>query len=298
MKLNRQWLHTFATLVDVGQFTETAARLHMTQPGVSQHIRKLEQQLGQALLIRIGKRFELTHAGTVLYQHCQTLAAEEQRLQQALLQDNPEAGPCRFAMSGTLANQLYPLFLQRQQAFPALSVAVESAPDQRILHLLEQDEVDLGIVAEPLTQAQSQARFHSEKIGEETLCLVFPAAPDTSPLSEALLTETGLIDHPNARRYLDSVLLDLPFSLQPDTLPVHGYINQLSQILLPVSLGLGFTVLPESTILESPYSKGLSILHRTVNVREPLYLVRKRHRELASRYPWFIDCIRQTLQRS
>lgn len=294
MKLNRQWLHTFATLIDVGQFTETAARLHMTQPGVSQHIRKLEQQLGQALLVRTGKKFELTHAGTVLYQHCQALLAEEKRLQQALLQDNPEAGPCRFAMSGTLANQLYPLFLQRQLAHPGLGVSVESAPDQRVLQLLTQDEVELGIVTEP----PAQSRFHRERIGEETLCLVFPATQSKSGLSEALLSETGFIDHPNARRYLDSVLLDLPFSIPHDSLPVRGYINQLSQILLPVSLGIGFTVLPESTILESPYAQDLRILHRSVNIREPLYLVWKRHRELATRYSWFIDCIRQTLQSS
>ncbi|MEI8593698.1 LysR family transcriptional regulator [Photobacterium sp. Hal280] len=294
MRLNRQWLHTFATLVEVGQFTETAARLHMTQPGVSQHIRKLEQQLGQALLVRTGKKFELTHAGTVLYQHCQALKAEEQRLQQALLQDNPEAGPCRFAMSGTLANLLYPLFLERQLAHPRLGVSIESAPDQRVLHLLEQDEIDLGIVTEP----PAPARFHREQMGEETLCLVFPAAQDQSELSPALLTKTGFIDHPNARRYLDSVLLDLPFSMPNDSLPVRSYINQLSQILLPVSLGIGFTVLPESTISESPYAPELRIVHRSVNAREPLYLVRKRHRELASRYHWFIDCIRQTLQSS
>ncbi|QUJ69619.1 LysR family transcriptional regulator (plasmid) [Photobacterium sp. GJ3] len=292
MKLNRQWLHTFSTLVDVGQFTETAARLHMTQPGVSQHIRKLEAQLGQPLLTRIGKKFELTRAGTVLYQHCQSLMAQEQHLASALLLDNPETGPCRFAMSGTLANQLYPLFLQRQLAHPGLTIAVESAPDQRVLHLLEQDEVELGIMTEP----PAQARFESERIGEETLCLVFSASVPKETLSETLLSETGFIDHPNARRNLDSVLPDLPFPIQPETLPVHGYINQLSQILLPVSLGLGFTVLPERTIQESPYNQQLRILHRCVNVRESLYLVRKRHRELPSRYVWFMDCIRQAMQ--
>ncbi|MBD8515274.1 hypothetical protein IFO68_21590 [Photobacterium sp. CAU 1568] len=93
-------------------------------------------------------------------------------------------------------------------------------------------------------------------------------------------------------------IVDLTFSVPHDSLPVRGYINQLSQILLPVALGLGFTVLPETTILESPYAQDLRIPHRSVNVREPLYLVRKRPRELASRYRWFTDCIRQTLQSS
>lgn len=45
----------------------------MTQSGVSQHVRKLEEQLGQALLIRQGKRFILTSAGNRLYKEGQAL---------------------------------------------------------------------------------------------------------------------------------------------------------------------------------------------------------------------------------
>jgi len=53
--LNASWLETFTTLCDIGHFTRTADRLAMTQPGVSQHIRKLEQQVGQPLILREGK---------------------------------------------------------------------------------------------------------------------------------------------------------------------------------------------------------------------------------------------------
>ena len=52
--LNPQWLRTFQTLVDIGHFTRTAEMLNMTQPGVSQHIRKLEQACGYNLLNREG----------------------------------------------------------------------------------------------------------------------------------------------------------------------------------------------------------------------------------------------------
>ncbi|MGC7906805.1 helix-turn-helix domain-containing protein [Vibrio anguillarum] len=40
------WLNTFKTLVDIGHFTKAAELLHMTQPGVSQHINKLEAACG------------------------------------------------------------------------------------------------------------------------------------------------------------------------------------------------------------------------------------------------------------
>ena len=62
MMLNATWLETFTTLAEEGHFTRAAQRLNMTQPGVSQHLRKLEQQLGQRLIARDGKAFTLTAA--------------------------------------------------------------------------------------------------------------------------------------------------------------------------------------------------------------------------------------------
>ena len=56
--LNAQWLETFTALSETGSMTRTAAALNMTQPGVSQHVKKLEAQLGTPLLRRDGR----THA--------------------------------------------------------------------------------------------------------------------------------------------------------------------------------------------------------------------------------------------
>ena len=67
--INPIWLHTFCTLVDVGHFTRSADKLHMTQSGVSQHIKKLELQLASELLVREGKSFNLTDAGKKVYRH-------------------------------------------------------------------------------------------------------------------------------------------------------------------------------------------------------------------------------------
>ena len=42
--INPILLRSFCTLVEVGHFTRSAERLNMTQSGISQHIRKLEEQ--------------------------------------------------------------------------------------------------------------------------------------------------------------------------------------------------------------------------------------------------------------
>ncbi|WP_316526841.1 LysR family transcriptional regulator [Kitasatospora brasiliensis] len=56
-------LRYFAAVVDEGTFTAAAARLHVSQSGVSTQVAKLEQELGQQLLERSGRQVRLTPVG-------------------------------------------------------------------------------------------------------------------------------------------------------------------------------------------------------------------------------------------
>ncbi|MFD5466039.1 LysR family transcriptional regulator [Kitasatospora sp. NPDC127059] len=59
-------LRYFAAVVDEGSFTAAAARLHVSQSGVSTQVAKLERELGQQLLDRAGRRIQLTPAGEAI----------------------------------------------------------------------------------------------------------------------------------------------------------------------------------------------------------------------------------------
>lgn len=72
---NTQHLMTFKVLVETGSFTRTAKQLGLTQPAVSQHIQKLEQALGEPLLVRCGRTTKMTQAGSILLDHIQALEA-------------------------------------------------------------------------------------------------------------------------------------------------------------------------------------------------------------------------------
>nr|BFD92760.1 LysR substrate-binding domain-containing protein [Kitasatospora sp. Xyl93] len=56
-------LRYFAAVVDEGTFTAAAARLHVSQSGISTQVAKLERELGQQLLDRAGRQVRLTPAG-------------------------------------------------------------------------------------------------------------------------------------------------------------------------------------------------------------------------------------------
>src|ERR1700749_2115111 len=72
-------LQYFAAVARHKHFTRAAEELYVTQPALSQQIRRLEAELGLALLTRTSRGVELTPAGEDLLQHAEAVLAEVER---------------------------------------------------------------------------------------------------------------------------------------------------------------------------------------------------------------------------
>jgi DNA-binding transcriptional LysR family regulator len=68
-------LETFLAVAEERSFSRAAARLHRTQPAVSQVVRKLESDLGEVLFERASRDGTLTQAGELLRDYAQRLLA-------------------------------------------------------------------------------------------------------------------------------------------------------------------------------------------------------------------------------
>src|SRR5215203_2474113 len=68
-------LEYFVTVAETGNFTRAAARVHITQSGVSAQIRQLEREVGAPLLDRSGRTVTLTSAGTAALPHARAALA-------------------------------------------------------------------------------------------------------------------------------------------------------------------------------------------------------------------------------
>ncbi|MBE3640302.1 LysR family transcriptional regulator [Mangrovicoccus algicola] len=278
--LNAQWLETFVTLCDEGHFTRAAARLNMTQPGVSQHLRKLEAQLGQPLLSRDGKSFVLTPAGTALREIGTRRREEERGLRRSLQQDDPGAGAVALACSGSLALIVYPRMIARMVEAPALALHVEACPQPRILEAVAEGKADLGIA----DHAPAHPRLEGERIGRDALCLVLPAGAP-APATLADLDRLGFIAHPDGFAYADA-LLGANFARDyagADRLRQRSFVNQIGQIPEPVAQGLGYTILPRSGVEGFAGRDRLSVATLPRPVQRELWLIRRRNRVVPAR---------------
>lgn len=73
-------LLTFLTVTQLRNYTKTAAKLNLTQPAISQHIKKLEAYYGCRLINLDGKSVTLTAQGEALYNYANFQIANEKQL--------------------------------------------------------------------------------------------------------------------------------------------------------------------------------------------------------------------------
>lgn len=282
--INPLWLKTFVTLIETGNFTRTAEKLFMTQPGVSQHISKLEKTCGYTLIKRGKKNFELTEQGRLVYHYANESAKNELTLLDKLSFDDPYAGCCSIACSGALALTLYPKLLDLQSKYPSLTINLKAAPNHLILTEIQQGIIDYGIV----TDIPNKTLFDAVEIGQEELCLVLPKTTEIQSDIRKKIIELGMISHPDAEHYLSLYFIQSQemslHQLQFNDIPKRGSINQINQILQPVSKGVGFTVLPKSAVENFNKPALLTVFKPEKPVIEALYFVKKQSRELPKRY--------------
>lgn len=294
--LNPVWLKTFVTLIDTGNFTKAAEKLFMTQPGVSQHIAKLEQASKHSLIKRDKKSFVITEQGQLVYNYAKNLAKNELSLIESLSFDEPYTGVCSLACSGAVALLLYPKLLDLQKKYRKLIVKVKAAPNQQILTEIKKGLIDQGIV----TDIPNGNSFDVVDLGKEELCLVVPQNTSVDINKKTLLMGLGLISHPDAEHYLS---LYFAQSEEPSLkelnladIPHVGFINQISQILHPIAKGIGFTVLPKSALDSYSERNNIQVVNPQKTVIETLYLVKKKNRVLPARFEAFTSVVEQTWQ--
>lgn len=289
--INPTWLMTFCTLVEQQHFTRTAKKLHMTQSGVSQHIKKLEQLLDIQLIVREGKSFSLTESGQKLYQQGGLLLQSFDDLEQEIKQDNPYEGRVKVCSPGSVGLRLYPFLLELQCKHQGLFIEHRFAPNEDVVVNLLNRNVDIGVA----TEAFESNKLTSVAIAEEPLVLVTASSIDE--VTWQSLIDIGFIGHPDGAHHGKSLLSNNFEEFEHiEQFQQKGFSNQISLILEPVSLGLGFTVLPMHAVSAFSKQKDIKVHSLAEQVSETLYLSCQKRAVLPARVSYVKSEIKDYLR--
>lgn len=171
--LNTFHLRTFLVVVEAGNYTAAAEQLHMSQPAVSQHIRALEEQLGEVRLFRrVGQRMVPTHAGEELLVIARELVTLAERAEQNILALKGQVvGRVTIGCTANSGEYLLPPLLALfRELFPAVTLAVDVAPGETLLEALTMQQVALILIEEQ----QRRRGWESQLLGSEGVTLLAP----------------------------------------------------------------------------------------------------------------------------
>src|SRR5438034_4185938 len=165
-------LRYFVRVAQTGNFSRAAELCGISQPSLSQQILKLERELGQRLLDRLGRRAVPTDAGRLLLERAAAiLSAIDETEHRVKDFDQLKGGKLTVGAIPTIAPYLLPQalkgFLHR---YPEVDVTVHEDLTQHLVSAAVAGELDLALVALPI----AEPRLTVEPLLTEPLLLAVP----------------------------------------------------------------------------------------------------------------------------
>jgi DNA-binding transcriptional LysR family regulator len=253
-------LRVFREVARQGSFTAAALALQVSQPAVSQHIARLEQELGCALLERSSRRVRLTPAGEAFLRRVDTLLTElaEASRELAALAGS-EVGLLRVAVFPSAAATFVPSALGCLRAkFGRLNFRLIEVDPPQALPLLLAGDVDLAVCYDyPTVGAQPDPRLRMTALAADRMAVAVPAesswALEGAPIAlEALAGQQWIAPGPSlCRTALDEACRRAGFRAD-----VVSETNDYQAMHGLVEAGIGIAVVPRIT---APFIRGRAV---------------------------------------
>ena len=187
--MNLRQLRQFVTLAETGNFHRAAEQLHMAQPPLSVSIRKLEEEMGDALFERSSLGVFLTLAGQSMLADARLALFYAAQCQQAVADaKHGQGGLLRIGFIGTATYALLPELIPSLRArHPKIELDLFEATSSEILAGLVSRRFDVGLLRYPVLE---QNPCEITPLDRDDFVLAVPtssslAALEAIPLSQA-----------------------------------------------------------------------------------------------------------------
>jgi LysR family hydrogen peroxide-inducible transcriptional activator len=265
--VNLRDLSYLVALADLRHFGRAADACHVSQPTLSTQVRKLEEELGVALVERAPRQVMLTPAGSDIVERARRVLAEVAQMREtARRTTDPEAGSVRLGLFPTLGPYLLPHVVPGLRArFPRLELLLVEEKTETLVAMLRAGRLDAAVLALPL----HDEGLHCEPLFAEPFMLAVPAG---HPLAERRELPLSALAHEHL------LLLEDGHCLRDQALEVcslagagekEGFrATSLETLRQMVAAGVGITLLPMLAV-KPPVSPSAAV--RLVPFRDPPY---------------------------
>ncbi|HEY7170157.1 MAG TPA: LysR family transcriptional regulator [Vicinamibacterales bacterium] len=275
-------LRIFLAVAEERSFSRAAAKVHRTQPAVSQAVRRLEDDLGEQLFDRSSKSGTLTDAGRVLQNYGQRLVrlAEETENSMRELRDL-RRGRVLIGANEAAIHTLLPLMARFRQKVPDIAIDVRRVPARQIAVEVQQGSLDFGA----LTFRPAEEGLLEVAVGSDELVLLVPPAHSLASRRSVTMEDVAgqaVVAHNDPSPARERVLR----LFEQHRIPLNMSISlpSLDGIKRAVEMQLGVALLPRRcAVTEIASGRLVAIPVAGISRRRQVTLVcRKAHRSHAA----------------
>ncbi len=240
-------LRSFVAVAQHRNFSRAAEALHVSQPALSEQIRKLEDELGAPLFERTSRGARLTDAGEALLPQARSVLAQADVAAEAVRSvAHGVAGTLTLGFIDSAALAILPPLIRHfAQRYPGVKLRLRELGTRQQIEAVERGEIDVGIVRGPVWNPQLAGR----RIATESLFVALPAGhrlAGASTITLSALREDGFITYPperGAALYEETLRLCHTAGFEPRIVQVA---SEISTICAMVAAGLGVAIVPSS----------------------------------------------------
>ncbi|MFD1713565.1 LysR substrate-binding domain-containing protein [Amnibacterium flavum] len=228
-------LQSFLAVADTSSFTGAAARLRISQPTVSQHVRKLEEAVGRRLFVRDSREVRLTDNGDAMAGFARAILAAEAAAE-SYFGGAAMQGRLRFGAADDLATTQLPRILRQFRALhPRVNLELTVNQSDPLRRRLAAGHLDLIFVKElpGTTDGTFVSRESMVWVAEERTVL---ESADPVPL---VVYQSPSISRQAAIDALEAA---------GRTWRITCSVREVNGLLAAVRAGLGLAVFPHSLL--------------------------------------------------
>ena len=242
-------LESFIQVARLRSFSAAAQQLHISQPAMSKRIQSLESHLGVSLFDRLGKRVRLTPAGELLVGKANAILDLSRDMER-------DVGNLAQTVKGRLSmatshhiglHRLSPVLQRFTQQYPEVELDIKFEDSEVAHKLVRAGNIELAVVTLNPAGEQEQPDLDTKTIWQDPLCFVNARPlPDVTSLGQ-LASLPCILPGPNT---FTGRIVTERFASEGLELNPALSTNYLETISMLVSVGVGWSVLPQTMTIE------------------------------------------------
>ncbi|MEW5551036.1 selenium metabolism-associated LysR family transcriptional regulator [Peribacillus frigoritolerans] len=268
-------LKVFVTVIEQKNFSRAGDILNLSQPGVSLHIRNLENELGTKLIYRSPKQVQITEPGKILYRHAKQILNHYETAKREINEfNNVVSGTMKIGASFTIGEYYLPKVLAEfATQYPMVDIQIIISNSNDVIQGIRSNKLDIGLI-------EGETDYKDIEVmpfmNDEMIVVV----PPDHPLSQMDLIEGNMLQNQiwvlreqgsGTRTYSDKLLGSLELNIKKTFI-----FTSIQGVKEAVMAGLGIALLSRLTVQKELKSNELKTFHlKNEPLIRPFSIVKK-----------------------